>query len=335
MNFESNEAMLQNSIPPLEKNLIVLCGPTASGKTSLAVEIAAQCNGEIISADSRQVYKYMDLGTGKDLCDYNHKNGNIPYHLIDIAEPSDMYTLFHFKQDFFKSFSEIRSRKKYPVMAGGTGLYIEAVLKNYDIPPVPEDPVLRSELMQKEKNWLEQELQKLDPDQFRKTDLSSKKRIVRALEIVRTRDKYPSVVGIANTPLLNPIILCIRWNRQILRERIDRRLEARLKQGMVDEVRKLLQSGIPRARFALFGMEYKHVAQYLDGEIRYEKMVEELKTSIHQLAKRQDTWFRGMERRGTKIFWVDNADINTAIKILKDNQIQITKCPHRDKSSDI
>jgi tRNA dimethylallyltransferase len=298
-----------------KKNVIVVCGPTASGKTTLGVAVAHAFNGEIVSADSRQVYRSMDIGTGKDLCEYCTDGRVVPYHLIDIADPSEVYTLYNYKNDFERVYKDITSRQKVPVITGGTGLYIEAILRNYEIPSIPEDPELRGELMEKEKEWLEKELQTTAIDLYNKTDLSSKKRIVRALEIAIHRVKEPQKPK-ETSPVLDPVILCTRWNRQELWKRIDSRLEARLAQGLVKEVKALLESGIPRSRFALFGMEYKHVAQFIDGEVSCKAMVENLKISIHQLAKRQETWFRGMERRGHMIHRVDNASKEIAFSIL-------------------
>jgi tRNA dimethylallyltransferase len=296
-------------------NIIVICGPTASGKTALAVNIARKINGEIISADSRQVYRSMDIGTGKDLLEYSSKESSIPYHLIDITDPSNVYTVYDYKRDFTKAYNDIRSRKRMPILAGGTGLYIEAVLRNYDFPGVPEDPQLRSELMQKDKIWLQNELETNAPDIYKKTDLSSKKRIVRALEVAGYQNKEKKEDN-ALFPVLEPLILCTRWQREELHRRIDERLRLRLNLGLIDEVKQLLDSGISRSRFSLFGMEYKHVARYIDGEVSYTEMTEQLQTSIHQLAKRQNTWFRGMERRGNVLHWIDGADFQTAMSIV-------------------
>ncbi|NLL12177.1 MAG: tRNA (adenosine(37)-N6)-dimethylallyltransferase MiaA [Fibrobacter sp.] len=298
-----------------KKNLIVVCGPTASGKTALGVQIALHLKGEIISADSRQVYRGMDIGTGKDLKEYQTPKGPVPYHLIDIADPAEIYTLFHYQNDFFKTFDQIISRKHMPVMVGGTGLYIEAVLKNYQIPAIPENVSIRKELMKQQKTDLEKKLLQLNKPLYEKTDLSSKKRIVRALEVAMSEQSYTSTQH--HFPDLAPLVLCTRWERAKLRQRIDARLEARLKEGMIDEVRKLLHSVVPRERFALFGMEYKHVALFIDGEVDYETMVSRLRQNIHQLAKRQETWFRGMERRGIEVNWVEEAKLEVAMEIVE------------------
>lgn len=297
-------------------NIVVVCGPTASGKTALAVNIAREINGEIISADSRQVYRSMDLGTGKDLSEYSSNGNFVPYHLIDIVDPSYVYTLYDYKKDFAKAFNGILSRNKIAVLAGGTGLYIEAVLRNYNLPGVSEDSELRLELMQKDKKWLIAELENKAPDLYKKTDLSSKKRVVRALEVARYQngDKKEDSMQFPN---LTPLILCTRWPREELQSRINERLRVRFEQGMIDEVKRLLNSGISRSRFSLFGMEYKHVARYIDGEVTMKQMVEQLQISIRQLSKRQNTWFRGMERRGNVLHWVDRADFRTAMSIVK------------------
>ena len=299
-----------------KKNLIVVCGPTASGKTTLAVAVARAFKGEIVSADSRQVYRTMDIGTGKDLCEYSNDGCAVPYHLIDIAEPAEVYTLYNYKNDFQRVYKDIHSRGKVPVITGGTGLYIEAILRNYEIPSIPEDPLLRAELMAKDTLWLEKELETRAIDLYKKTDLSSKKRIVRALEIAIHRVKESEPLK-EPFPVLNPVILCTRWNRQELWKRIDNRLETRLTHGLLEEVRNILNSGIPRSRFDLFGMEYKHVAHFLDGDVSYKEMVQNLKISIHQLAKRQETWFRGMERRGHAIFWINDACKEDAFSLLE------------------
>lgn len=297
-----------------KKDLIVVCGPTASGKTALGVQIALKSGGEIISADSRQVYRGMDIGTGKDLEEYITESGSVPYHLIDIADPSQIYTLFQYRKDFFKAYSQIIASNHLPVMVGGTGLYIEAVIKDYAIPEIPENPELRCRLMVEEKSVLEQKLFSLNRLLYEKTDRSSKKRIIRAIEIALSGQKDEPKMQFSHS--LDPLVLCTRWDRAKLRDRIDRRLQERLKQGMVEEVRRLLQSGIPKERFSLFGMEYKHVASFIGGEVAYEVMIDQLRHSIHQLAKRQETWFRGMERRGIAVNWIDEADLESAMRIV-------------------
>ncbi|MCL2689425.1 MAG: tRNA (adenosine(37)-N6)-dimethylallyltransferase MiaA [Chitinispirillia bacterium] len=303
-------------------NCIVVCGPTVSGKTKLAVQIADFLNGEILSADSRQVYRGMDIGTGKDLHEYVNKDGkSIPYHLIDIADPSQIYTLYDYQQDFYRAFEDITSRGCLPVIAGGTGLYIEAVLKGYRIAPVPEDAVFRKSLMAEPYDKLLRMLEDENPKLLAKTDISTKKRIVRALEISRAGCDVclddDADRGIAqNFPQINPLILYLVRDRAILRERIEKRLYERLENGMIDETARLLESGISIDRLNLFGMEYKHAARYLTKEVSYQEMVSELLQDIYHLAKRQDTWFRGMERRGMKVARIQTADFEEAKRVL-------------------
>ncbi|MBN1602789.1 MAG: tRNA (adenosine(37)-N6)-dimethylallyltransferase MiaA [Chitinispirillaceae bacterium] len=302
-----------------KKNCVVICGPTASGKTRLAVELALQFHGEIISADSRQVYRRMDIGTGKDRDEYATVNGMVTAHLIDIKDPGEVYTLYQFKQDFFITFDEIVKRDNVPFLTGGTGLYIESVLRNYDIPHVPEDIEFRKLFMTKNKEELINELKEKSPHLYARTDLSSKKRVVRSLEIASFGPgaAMPQISR-EDTPALCPVVLCTRWERAVLRERIDRRLDIRIKSGMIDEVKDLMDSGVPIERLIQMGMEYKHITWYLQSKTSYEQMIDSLKKDIHQLAKRQETWFRGMERRGTRVHWIDNSDFKTAEQILSD-----------------
>jgi tRNA dimethylallyltransferase len=294
---------------------IVICGPTASGKTRLGVLIARRLNGEIISCDSRQVYRGMDIGTGKDLPEY----GDVPYHLIDIAEPSEIYTVHRYQADFSKAFADITGRKKIPVVVGGTGLYLEAVLRGYSLPEVPEHAAFRAEQMKRDKGSLALELANGAPDLYKTTDLNSRKRIVRSLEIARFGDASarPGISAIPAQQLM-PVVLCIIVPRPALRERIALRLDRRLAAGMVDEVKGLLAAGIPRERLAMFGMEYRQIARYLFGEIDYGNMVALLCRDICRLAKRQETWFRGMERRGVKIHRVSEGSFEEAMAILEE-----------------
>jgi len=295
--------------------MIVVCGPTASGKTALGATIAAEFDTEIISADSRQVYRGLDIGSGKDRHEYIVNGKEIPCHLIDIADPMEIYTLFHFQQDFDRVFHEVSGRGKLPVLCGGTGLYIEAVLRGYSIPTVPEDALLRRRLMGRDKNILEAQLRNIDETVWRRTDLNSKKRIVRAIEVA-----LHGAAGEKDRTVPSPIralVLCTRWERSELRERIDRRLAVRLSSGMEEEVRQLRESGIPDSRLAMLGMEYGHIVRYLRGETDHDTMVVQLRTAIHRLAKRQETYFRGMERRGVAMEWIDRADAMQAIKTIR------------------
>lgn len=298
-------------------NLIVFCGPNASGKTRLAVYFADRMNGEIISADSRQIYRGMDIGTGKDLEEYKTSSGIIPYHLIDIINPSEIYTLFHYQRDCYSTTRDIWHRGKIPIMAGGTGLYIEAVLRKYQIPNVPENPRLRNYLMKYKKDELIDKLKESDSNLYKSTDLKSKKRIVRSLEIVEYATKNRVYWGSGWPPDIKPLIIGVQWPRNVLTERITIRLQQRLKNGMVEEVEKLLRSGVSHKRFSYFGLEYKHVAQYLRKEVSYSNMVKELLLDIQRFAKRQMTYFRGMERRGLAIHWIDDVNVNKVLKIIE------------------
>ncbi|MBD3344195.1 MAG: tRNA (adenosine(37)-N6)-dimethylallyltransferase MiaA [Chitinivibrionales bacterium] len=298
-------------------NLLVICGPNASGKTHLGVILAQKTGGEIISADSRQVYRGMDIGTGKEISEYTTPQGAVPFHLIDIVEPDEIYTIYHYQKDFYRVFREIQARKKLPLLVGGTGLYIEAVLKYYRIPNVPENELLRKELMKKDTRSLLEQLYTFDSAQVEKTDTSSKKRIVRAIEIAMYAQDHEIEWGCSNPPEIVPLVLGIQWDRQKLRQRIDKRLNDRLKEGMIDEVGGLMKKGISSHRFSLFGMEYKFIAQYLTGKLSYDDMVKGLRNAICQLAKRQETWFRGMERRGVPVHWIHEADPGEAFKIIE------------------
>jgi tRNA dimethylallyltransferase len=304
-------------------NCVVVCGPTASGKTALGVALALEFGGEILSADSRQVYRGMDIGTGKDLDEYDTPRGAVPYHLIDIRAPGEIYTLHHYQRDFYAAFRDIRARARLPVVVGGTGLYLEAVLRHYRIPNVPEDPELREGLMRADFGELLRRLRELDPGLYRSTDRSSKKRVVRALEIALYARGHEIEWSEENPPPIKPLVLAVRWPRHELRTRIDRRLEERLARGMIEEVERILQSGIRRDRFDLFGMEYRHVAAYLDGTVSRQEMVQNLRRAIHQLAKRQETWFRGMERRGIRLHWIDRADPGQAADIVRKGGIPL------------
>lgn len=297
-------------------NCIVVCGPTACGKTHLGVQIAAHFGGEIISADSRQVYRGMDIGSGKDLEEYTLDGLNIPFHLIDIADPSDVYTLYKYCDDFTASFLDIESRKKIPVIVGGTGLYIEAALKQYDVPHAPEDAAFRTRMMQLDHETLETMLDEKNHELFMRTDLSSKKRIVRALEIAEHEGEAARRKKIT----INPLVFGVLYPREIIKQRIDARLDSRLAGGMIDEVTSLLEKGIEKDRMRMFGMEYSLVARYLWGEIPFEEMKETLRRDIHHLAKRQMTWFRGMEKRGIPIHWIEHGDFGTICKIIEQDK---------------
>jgi len=288
-------------------NLIVILGPTASGKTRLAARLAARMGAELISADSRQVYRGMDIGTGKDLSEYVVDGIPVPYHLIDVAEPDHLFSVFEFQQRFYACFREITARHRMPILVGGTGLYIESVLRGYRMPPVPEDAVLRGELAGKSTEELASILRELNPALHNTTDLTGRERLVRAIEIAVHAAKL-GPRDVIDRPVIVPLVIGIRWERAALRERITRRLQERLGQGMIGEVERLRDAGVSWERLDEMGLEYRYVSLYLRGEMAYEEMVRTLNTRIHQFAKRQDTWFRGMERRGIPIHWIESAD---------------------------
>jgi tRNA dimethylallyltransferase len=285
---------------------IVIAGPTASGKTALAAELAHRLDSEIFSMDSRQVYQGLDLGSGKDLGEYARFSPPVPYHLIDIVDPSEIYSLYRFQVDSYVALEEFLGRRGEdvpPVLAGGTGLYLEAVLKRYAIAEVPENPELRAELMTQDPESLKKELQYLNEEVYARTDLSSKKRVVRALEIALSprgtvfRNRLPDWN-------LNPLIFVTVCERKALRRRIQERLSARLEEGLIDEVKGLRERGITWERLASLGMEYRQVAAHLRGEKTLGEMSEDLMREIHMLAKRQETYFRGMQRRGLPVHWI-------------------------------
>ena len=282
--------------------MITILGPTASGKTPVAARLAAEIGGEIISADSRQVYRRMDIGTGKDLEDY----GSVPYHLIDICEPGTKYNLFEYQQDFYDVYQQIRSRGAVPILCGGTGLYIEAVLKGYHLSPVPQNQALRDSLEGKSLNELSQMLAdlkaKTGSNMHNTTDVDSCQRAIRAIEIETYNLEHPTPRR--ELPPVDSIIIGIDIDRELRREKITRRLKARLDHGMVEEVRALLDEGIPAEDLIYYGLEYKFLTEYLTGQLSYDEMFQRLEIAIHQFAKRQMTWFRGMERRGFKIHWI-------------------------------
>ena len=282
--------------------MITILGPTATGKTGLAAIVAQRLSGEIISADSRQVYRGMDIGTGKDYEDYVVNGETVPHHLIDIIDPGYEYNVFEFQEDFVKAFNDITSREKLPVLCGGTGLYIEAVLSGYKLAKVPENPRLRLSLENKSLDEL-----RLILGSYRKlhntTDINVRERAVRAIEIQEYEKHNPQ--NKTDFPKINSVVFGVMLERQKVRERITRRLEARLKSGMVDEVKHLLDSGLKPEQLGFYGLEYRFLTDYVTGKISYQEMFGLLNTAIHQFAKRQMTWFRRMEKRGFKIHWID------------------------------
>lgn len=291
------------------QKMITILGPTASGKTSVAAALALRTGGEIISADSRQVYRRMDIGTGKDLADYTIGDVHIPYHLIDIAEPGTKYNLFQYQQDFHTAYNDIRSRGKLPILCGGTGLYIEAVLGGYSLSPVPQNPKLRESLEGKSLDQLTQMLvqlkQKNGSNMHNRTDVDTAQRAIRAIEIETYNLEHPTPER--QMPPVDSLVIGINIDRELRREKITRRLKARLEEGMCDEIRSLIDGGVNPDDLIYYGLEYKFVTEYVVGKTSYEDMFRQLEIAIHQFAKRQMTWFRGMERRGYTIHWIDAA----------------------------
>lgn len=291
--------------------LITIIGPTASGKTAFAAALAARLDTEIISGDSRQVYRSMDIGTGKDLADYVVDGKQIPYHLIDICNPGDKYNVFEYQHDFHKAFEEIQKKGKLPILCGGTGMYIESVLRGFKLLDVPQNPALRESLKGKSLAELEQILASYKV-LHNKTDVDSAQRAIRAIEIEEFyKTEAPDKREYAP---INSLIIGVDIDRELRREKISRRLRARLDEGMVDEVRAILATGVKPEDLIYYGLEYKFLTLYIIGQLTYDEMVSQLEIAIHQFAKRQMTWFRGMERRGLHIHWL-NATLPTDEKI--------------------
>ena len=286
---------------PLPFNLLTILGPTASGKTRLAVALARELDGEIISADSRQVFRGMDIGSGKDL----HEYGDIPYHLIDILESGEEFSVFAFQRLFVEAFEEITGRKRLPVLCGGSGLYLDAALRRYRMVEVPEDLELRAGLAEKSDAELVQMLRELRPDLHNITDLTDRQRTVRAIEIARQEARPCS--DSEPFPAIRPLVIGIRWDRSELRHRITERLRQRLDGGMIDEVQRLYDSGVAWERLDYYGLEYRYVGAYLRGELNRNDLFQKLNSAIHDFAKRQGTWFRRMEKNGVTIHWVNGS----------------------------
>jgi len=289
---------------PTKYNLITILGPTASGKTQLAAHVASKLNGEIISGDSRQVYRNMDLGTGKDIHDYTVDNSIIPYHLIDIVDAGYKYNVYEYQKDFFKVYDDIINRKKQPILCGGSGLYLESVIRGYRLIAVPDNLELRKWMKDQSDEKLIQMLasyKKL----HNQTDTSNRKRLERAVEI----EDYYSKHNVDDTPFppINNIVFGVRYSRNNERNRIACRLKQRLKDGMVEEVKALLDSGVKPEDLIYYGLEYKYLTQYILGEISWDEMFNQLNIAIAQFAKRQMTWFRRMERNGIEINWIQGS----------------------------
>ena len=291
------------------QKMITILGPTASGKTSVAAALALRTGGEIISADSRQVYRRMDIGTGKDLADYTIGDVRIPYHLIDIAEPGTKYNLFQYQQDFHEAYDEIRSRGKLPILCGGTGLYIEAVLGGYSLSPGPQNQAFRDSLECKSLEELTRMLVELKrqngSNMHNRTDVDTAQRAIRAIEIETYNLEHPTQER--QMPPVESLIIGINIDRELRREKITRRLKVRLDDGMCDEIQCLIDGGVNPEDLIYYGLEYKFITEYVIGRTSYDEMFRQLEIAIHQFAKRQMTWFRGMERRGYTIHWIDAA----------------------------
>ena len=283
-------------------DLIAIIGPTASGKTPFAAALAHRLHTEIISADSRQVYRGMDLGTGKDLADYTVEGEAIPYHLIDIADPGYKYNVFEYQRDFLSVYTDLRSRGLLPIVCGGTGMYVESVLRGYRLLPVPENPALRQQLEGYSLQELTQRLSRYKT-LHNTTDVDTPKRAIRAIEIEEYYAHTP--VAERSFPQLQSLIIGLQIDRELRREKITRRLKQRLDEGMMDEVRQLLSQGIAPDDLIYYGLEYKYLTLHAIGQLSYDEMFTQLETAIHQFAKRQMTWFRGMERRGLTIHWIE------------------------------
>ncbi len=284
-------------------NLITILGPTATGKTGVAAKLASVLDGEVISADSRQVYRGMDLGTGKDYADYIIDGKQVPYHLIDIVDAGYEYNVFEYQKDFLKVFADITNRDKLPVMCGGSGLYLEAVLKNYKLIQVPINEELRQKLEGKTLDELTEILKTYKSELHNITDVENEKRAIRAIEIEEYYLSHPEID--TGMPDIRSLVVGIKFDRQSRRKRITERLKQRLKDGMLDEVQRLLDSGLTPEQLTYYGLEYKFMTQHLTGQLTYQQMFDGLNVAIHQFAKRQMTWFRRMEKQGIEIRWLD------------------------------
>ena len=286
----------------MKYNLVTILGPTATGKTQLATALAARIDGEIISADSRQIYRGMDIGTGKDLGEYVVDGKPIPYHLIDIVDAGYKYNVFEYQRDFLKAFESVNQRGHLPILCGGTGLYIEAVLNGYKLLAVPDNQLLREQLATKTLDELTSILSGYKT-LHNQTDVDTVKRAIRAIEIEEYYQTHEE--DTLEYPELNSLIIGVEIDREVRREKITKRLKARLDEGMIDEVKKLLDSGVQPDDLIYYGLEYKFVTNYLLGKLTFDELFTQLEIAIHQFAKRQMTWFRGMERRGFTIYWLD------------------------------
>lgn len=293
------------------ETMITILGPTATGKTNLAAQLALLLNGEIISADSRQVYRGMDIGTGKDLDDYRIDDREIPHHLIDIVDPGYEYNVFEFQKDFLNAYNEIDKRGNMPILCGGTGLYIESVLKGYKLIDVPRNDALREELELIDDSTLIEMLEAYKT-LHNTTDISERERLIRAIEIQKYYDEHPEID--TSFPKIETKIFGIDFDRRIVRMRITERLQERLENGMIDEVKGLLDNGLRPEQLTFYGLEYKWITEYIEGKLAYNEMFRRLNTAIHQFSKRQMTWFRRMEKQGFEINWI-NGNLSLPEKI--------------------
>lgn len=292
-------------------NLITILGPTASGKTAFAAHLAKDLDAEIISGDSRQIYRGMDIGTGKDLVDYTVDGVDIPYHLVDIKDAGYKYNVFEFQHDFYKAFEGIQARKRMPILCGGTGMYIESVLREYQLLDVQPNALLREQLKDKTLQELEEILEEYKQP-HNNSDVETKRRAIRAIEIADYYATHPKET--ITLPGISPLVIGVDIERELRREKITRRLKSRLEEGMIEEVKGLIAQGCAPEDLIYYGLEYKFVTQHVVGELSYQEMFAKLEIAIHQFAKRQMTWFRGMEKRGISINWLD-ATLPTEEKI--------------------
>ncbi len=295
----------------MENRLISILGTTASGKTKLATNLAAMIGGEILSADSRQVYRGMDIGSGKDLKEFNVNGIEVPYHLIDIVDAGYEYNVYEYQKDFFKAYKKIKENNNIPILCGGTGMYVESVLKGYKLAKVPRDESLRIRLEKKSDEELRQMLYKTRIP-HNSSDLSDRERSIRAIEIDVYYQEHPELL--VDVPKLKSINFGIKYDRQEIRNRITERLDQRLSEGLIEEIQGLMDNGIDADKLKFYGLEYKFITQYILEEIDYNQMFSSLNTAIHQFAKRQETWWRKMEKSGTKILWI-NGNISMEEKI--------------------
>ncbi len=306
-------------------SMLAILGPTACGKTSFAVALADCLDGEIISADSRQVYRGMDLGTGKDLADYDIHGHRIPFHLIDICDAGEKYNVYRYQHDFLVAYNDIVSRGRFPILCGGTGLYLESVLRGYKLCPVPQNPELRKSLENKSLEDLVKVLleykEKTGGKMHNTTDVDTAQRAIRAIEIEEYYSEHPLLD--ASFPDIHSLVIGLDISRDLRRERISKRLQQRLDDGMLDEIRRLLDSGVHPDDLIYYGLEYKYLTLHVIGQLTYDEMFRQLEIAIHQFAKRQMTWLRGMERRGVHIHWIDATQpmddkVSEVIKLLKE-----------------